>query len=200
MPVYPGRGSSNTRRLGISAVLAFLLTNWAYAAIAQDPPRCPELPNLHKVNDRLYRGGQPQKGGIQKLREIGIRTVINLRGEDEQTRAEEAESKAAGLTYFSIPMAGLGRPTHQQISRVMAVIDAEENWPVFVHCKRGSDRTGTIIALYRISHDQWTADQAVSEAKQHGLSWFAFPMRDYISDHYRDKSVRKSRIVQVHDK
>jgi protein tyrosine/serine phosphatase len=94
-------------------------------------------------------------------------------------------------------MAGLGRPTPQQISRVMAVIDHQENWPVFVHCKRGADRTGTIVALYRISHDHWTADQAVFEAKRHGLSRFAFRMRDYISDHYRDNQGSNSTTEQA---
>lgn len=188
MSVYLRRGSARSGRAGISAVLAVVLTLWAPAGLAREAPRYPELPNLHKVNDHLYRGGQPRNGGIRKLLEVGIRTIINLRGQDDLTRAEEAESKAAGLAYFSIPMAGLGRPTPQQISEIMAVIDAPENWPVFVHCKRGCDRTGTIIALYRISHDRWTADQAVSEAKRHGLSWFAFRMKDYISDHYRDSA------------
>jgi tyrosine-protein phosphatase SIW14 len=173
-----------------AAVLLALLTS---AGLAQGDLRYAELPNFHKVSDRLYRGGQPKAGGVKKLAEIGIKTIINLRGTDAVTRAEEAEAKAAGLSYFNISMPGLSRPTNEQIARVMAIIDAEENKPVFIHCKRGSDRTGTIVALYRISHDDWTADQAMSEAKRHGMSWMEFGMKDYVSDYYRDRSaVRKS--------
>jgi protein tyrosine/serine phosphatase len=145
------------------------------------------------VNERLYRGGQPKKGGIEQLSELGIKTIINLRGEDEQTRAEEAEAKAANLSYFNIPMPGLSRPAHEQVSRVMTIIQAEENWPVFIHCKRGSDRTGTIVAIYRISQDKWTASEAMSEAKSFGLSWVEFGMKDYISDYYRDRNAGKQK-------
>ncbi|HEX8185228.1 MAG TPA: dual specificity protein phosphatase family protein [Blastocatellia bacterium] len=165
----------------------------ASAGLAQEPIRYAELPNFHKVNERLYRGAQPKSGGVKKLSELGIKTIINLRGIDDQTRAEESEAKAAGVSYFNIPMPGLSRPTPEQVSRVMAIIEAEENWPVFIHCKRGSDRTGTIIALYRITHDDWTANQAMSEAKSFGLSWVEFGMKDYISDYYRDRNAGKQK-------
>jgi tyrosine-protein phosphatase SIW14 len=196
VPIYPRRRSLNRGRAIVWAALTLLLIHSASFALPDQTTRYPELPNFHRVNDNLFRGGQPEAGGIKRLREIGVRTVVNLRGEDEQTRAEEAEAKAAGMSYFSIPMSGLGRPTDEQVSRVMAVIESEENWPVFVHCKRGCERTGTIIAIYRVSHDQWTADRALSEAKRLGQSWFAFRMRDYVSDHYRNKDVTNRKAVQ----
>ncbi|HSF23580.1 MAG TPA: sulfur transferase domain-containing protein [Blastocatellia bacterium] len=176
----------------LSAVVVWMLI--AAAGLAQGGLRYAELPNFHRVNERLYRGGQPKAGGIKKLAEIGIKTIINLRGEDSQTGAgEEAAAKAAGVSYFNIPMPGLSRPTNEQISRVMTVINTRENWPVFVHCKRGSDRTGTVVAIYRISQDEWTADQALTEAKRLGLNWIEFGMKDYVSDYYRDRSVRKQK-------
>lgn len=179
----------------ISRIIAitFVLMLAAPAGLAQQMARYDELPNFHKVNEHLYRGGQPKVGGVKELSELGIKTIINLRGADEQTLSEETEAKAAGLSYFNIPMPGLSRPTHEQISRVMAIIDTAENWPVFIHCKRGSDRTGTIVAIYRISHDEWTANQAMSEAKNFGLSWVEFGMKDYISDYYRDWNTSKQK-------
>ena len=119
-----------------------------------------KLPNFHQVNENLYRGAQPQRGGLKKLSELGIKTVINLRGASEDTHNEQAEAEALGMRYFNIPMSGLGRPTDEQVERALAVIDARENWPVFVHCQRGADRTGVIIAVYRILRDKWTAEQA----------------------------------------
>jgi tyrosine-protein phosphatase SIW14 len=172
-------------------VVAVLLMLVAPAGLAQVERRYDELPNFHKVDERLYRGAQPKSGGIKVLSELGIKTIINLRGADEQTRAEEAEAKAGGLTYFNIPMPGLSRPTHGQVSRVMAILESDENRPIFIHCKHGSDRTGTIVALYRISNHGWTANQAMSEARNYGLSWIEFGMKDYVSDYYRDQNISK---------
>jgi protein tyrosine/serine phosphatase len=80
-------------------------------------------------------------------------------------------------------MSGLGRPTDEQVERALAIIDARENWPVFVHCQRGADRTGVVIAAYRISHEQWTDEQAIAEAKRFGLAVVQFRKKDYISDY-----------------
>ena len=176
-----------TNRSSRLSAIAFALLLSAQVAFAQSEPRYQELPNFHKVNEHLYRGGQPRAGGVQRLKELGVKTIINLRGEDELTRAEQKEAQAAGLKYFNRPMPDLSRPSDEQIARVMAIIDAAENQPVFVHCKRGSDRTGTVIAIYRISHENWTAERAISEAKQHGLSWIEFGMKDYISDYYKQQ-------------
>src|SRR5215210_9151900 len=96
--------------------------------------------------------------------------------------------------YKELP--GLTRPSDKQIARVVEIIDAPENGPVFIHCKRGSDRTGTIIAVYRISHDKWTANQAMSEARNLGLSWVEFGMKDYISDYYRDRNASNRKPAQ----
>jgi uncharacterized protein (TIGR01244 family) len=194
-----GRLGASILKEQISRIMAVALLSMLVAQsglaqdLAQDKAGYAELPNFHKVSERLYRGGQPRSGGVKRLAELGIKTIINLRGVDQQTRAEEAEAKAAGLAYFSIPMPGLSRPTNEQVSRVMAIIEAQENGPVFIHCKRGSDRTGTIVAVYRIARHEWTANQAMSEAKNFGLSWMEFGMKDYISDYYRDRKAGKQK-------
>jgi len=165
-----------------AAVCALML---AISAIqAQHNPSYKELPNLCKVSTQLYRGAQPLEGGIRRLSEIGIKTVINLRGDDQITW-EQKDAESAGLRYFNIPMPGLSAPSDEQVARVMAIVNNPENQPVFIHCKRGSDRTGTITAIYRISTDGWTAEQAIAEAKKYGMSWVEFGMRGYISNYYK---------------
>jgi len=171
-----------TSRISSGALALALLVS---VAAAQNAASFRELPNFRHVNERLTAGAQPESGGIKKLAELGIKTIVNLRGEDERTRSEEADAKALGLRYYSVPMPGLSRPSDEQVARVMAILDSEENWPVFVHCKRGADRTGTIIGCYRIAHEGWTADRALSEAKQYGMSWLERGMREYISDYHR---------------
>ena len=174
-----------TKRIGRLSAACMTLALLVSAAAAQSEPRYKELPNFHRVSERLYRGAQPSPGGIRKLTELGIKTIINLRGEDENTRAEQREAEAAGLRYYAVAMPGLSRPGDEQVKHVMALIDAQENGPVFVHCKRGSDRTGTVVAVYRITHDGWTGTRAVDEARRHGMSWMEFGMRDYIGDYYQ---------------
>ena len=157
------------------AIAGALFCIAAVGAAQSEPPRYEELPNFHQVNAQLYRGAQPKRGGIQRLARLGIKTIVNLRSPDERSRAEEQEALAAGLRYFNVPVekttlvTGLksltelrhfnvpvekmGRPTGEQVERVLSIINAPENQPVFVHCKRGADRTGAIIAVYRIEHD-----------------------------------------------
>ena len=71
------------------------------------------------------------------------------------------------------------------VSGVVGAADLAENQPVFVHCKRGSDRTGTVIAVYRMRNDGWTDDEAIKEAKKFGFGWWQFWMKDYIEDYYK---------------
>ena len=167
----------------IAAVLAFFTTT----AIAQSETHHKELPNFRRVNEQLYRGGQPEPGGMQKLADLGIKTVVNLRSPGERTRSEEREAAAVGLRYFNIPLKPYSRPEDEEIERVLSIIDTPENQPVFVHCKRGKDRTGTVVAIYRIRHDHWTADAALQEAKTLGMRWLGFEMKDYIADAYRQQ-------------
>lgn len=174
-----------TRRFGRWQALLAAMAALSLVIAAQEDRSYRELPNFHQINESLYRGGQPQSGGLKKLSELGIKTVINLRGASEDTRKEQAEAEASGMRYFNIPMSALGRPTDEQVERALAVIDARENWPVFVHCQRGADRTGVIIAVYRILRDQWTAEQAIDEAKRFGLAGVQFRKKDYISDYFK---------------
>jgi protein tyrosine/serine phosphatase len=150
-----------------------------------------ELPNFHKVNERLYRGAQPQKGGLKKLAEMGITTIINLRGEDQNTLAEQQEAKALGLNYYALPMGGLSRPTDKQVEQALAIINKPENGVVFVHCKHGADRTGVIIACYRMTRENHSAEQAKEEAEKHGMSWVQIGMKRYIGDYYKKLSREK---------
>lgn len=174
-----------TKPIGRLRAACLTLALLVSLAAAQSEPRYKELPNFHRVSERLYRGAQPTAGGIKRLAELGIKTIINLRGEDDTAHAEQREAEAAGLHYYSIAMPGLSRPSDAQVARVMALVDAQENGPVFVHCKRGSDRTGTVVAVYRITHDKWTDQQALDEARRYGLSWMEFGMKNYIGDYYQ---------------
>src|SRR5260221_3480425 len=116
-----------------------LLAALALAATAQSDLHFDQLPNLYKVNQQLYRGGQPKSGGLLKLKELGVKTVVNLRGEDDQSRAEAKEAASLGLKYYGISLPGFSKPTDEDVQHVLDIINSSGNHPWFVHCHHGSD-------------------------------------------------------------
>jgi len=170
------------------AVLALALSLPATPADVQTPskvvPSIAELsgvPNFHQVEDHVYRGGQPSAEAWPSLARLGVKTVIDLRREDEHSTAAEAQAvSAAGMKYVNVPMKGVVAPTNQQIITVLQLLNSGE--PVFVHCKRGSDRTGAVIACYRISHDRWDHKRALGEAKSFGMAWSQLGLKHYVMD------------------
>ena len=162
----------------------------AFDALAQSDTRYSELPNFYLVNPQLYRGAQPKAGGLPTLKKIGIKTILNLRGEDERTRAEGAEARTLGLRYYNVSLPEFSAPRDKEVQQALDIINTAENQPVFVHCRHGEDRTGTIIACYRISHDGWTAAEARKEAEKRGMSRTQFGMKRHIDKFYKQRPKR----------
>jgi tyrosine-protein phosphatase SIW14 len=125
------------------------------------------VPNFHQVSEKIYRGAQPSEDGFRALAEMGINTIVDLRREAAQVRAEQHMVEALGMKFLSVPMT-LHAPTDEQISRVMQELSTNTG-PVFVHCHGGKDRTGTVIACYRKTHDGWDAQKALDEANLDGM-------------------------------
>jgi tyrosine-protein phosphatase SIW14 len=166
---------------GMRWVARYLRRGWisclGLAALhAASPPDAPGLPNFHRVDENIYRGAQPRGEGFTSLAKLGIKTVIDLRGE----HSEENAVQSAGMRYIRLPWREFKAPTDSQIADVLALLGDSSTWPVFVHCRRGADRTGTAIACYRIAHDHWPNQVALTEAKSFGLSPLEVAMQRYI--------------------
>ena len=174
----------------LAAVLAFAL----FTASVQPQQRSDhkKLPNFHQVNSQLYRGAQPGKDDYQEIANMGIKTVVNLRGKGEGVLQEEEEVRSKGLRYFNVPFRRAGRPHDADVERVLSIINTPAYQPVFVHCHQGVDRTGTVIAIYRITHDGWTSKEAKDEANRYGMHMWETGMKNYIHDFY----LRHSRPTQ----
>jgi len=138
------------------------------------------IKNFYQVDEHVYRGAQPTDEGFQYLAKIGVKTVIDLREADERSQAEERLVTAAGMKYVNVPMTGLTPPTEAEITRILGILEDDNTGAVFVHCKRGADRTGAVIASYRIDHDRWDNVRALSEAMARGMSFLQFPRQGYI--------------------
>ena len=156
----------------------FALALPVLAGTSSDQP-AQGIKNFHQVDASVYRGAQPTGEGITYLAKIGVTTVIDLREADQRSENEESMVTAAGMKYVNIPMSGLTPPTEAQISEVPGILESKSG-AVFVHCKRGADRTGVVIASYRIDRDGWDNARALSEAKARGMAFDQFPRMSYI--------------------
>src|SRR5580704_618517 len=167
------------RRAAIFSLTATLTLAPAWAASENE-----NLRNFQKVDDHVYRGGQPTDSGFKDLAELGIKTVVDLRDIGEHSQADEQKVVTdLGMRYVSIPMHGMSTPNNEQVAAVQALFNDTSSGPVFVHCKRGADRTGMVVAVYRISHDQWDNKKALSEAKSNGMSVFERAIQHYVMDY-----------------
>lgn len=128
------------------------------------------IPNFAEIRPGLARGGQPTAEGVRFLRERGYRTIVSFRS----NRVEREEALRFGIAYIEIPMRagilGATPPTEEQVRLFLSVVTDSTNDPVFIHCRRGKDRTGVMSALYRIEACGWTAGEAVEEMRAFGFS------------------------------
>jgi len=138
------------------------------------------VPRYSVVDDHVSRGGQPTGEGFRSLTAAGVRTVIDLQEKGERSKDEKHLVEALGMKYINVPMHGMKTPDDKQISKVLKVLEDEKAAPVFIHCKRGADRTGLAIACYRIDHARWGNREALDEARDRGMYWYQFPLQRYI--------------------
>lgn len=184
-----------------SMTLALALAASALLAQAAPPPAQPAgIARFRQVDSKLYRGAQPDAAGLRSLRDLGVATVINLRIERDAIRLDEQRIvESLGMRYVALPIEDGNFFTRSRIipqdviRKFFAVIDAAEG-PVFVHCHRGADRTGALIALYRIARHGWSNRRAYEEARGVGMrSWYDGLKRQILTYRAPPEIVRGSR-------
>jgi protein tyrosine/serine phosphatase len=122
------------------------------------PIQLPGVPNLHKIDDNLYRSAEPTREGMKNLKLLGIKTVINLRAFYYDTD----EIRGTGLLDEELSV----KPWHiedEDVVRVLKIIRERKNGPFLIYCQHGSDRTGVMSAMYRIVEQGWSKDEAIEE-------------------------------------
>lgn len=140
------------------------------------------IPNFCQVHSWLYRGGQPTQMGLTKLHQMGIKTIINLEydfweffqeGQGEVKREQEWVAKA-NMKFEHIRMHPILAPKPEEIDRVLTLIRDQNNWPIYIHCEQGVNRTGIIIGAYRVKFEGWIPQQAYKEMVRLGFHRYRF--------------------------
>lgn len=117
------------------------------------------VPNFGMMNKQIWRSGQSTREGYQRLKAMGLKTVINLRSEFPQDKLRLPR----GVRYVYIPVRDNHPPTKEQARQFLDIVASPANWPILVHCDAGEGRTGVMGALIRHSFDGWEHKQIVRE-------------------------------------
>lgn len=139
--------------------------------ISDDILNTAEVSNFAKVSSTMWRGAQPSDHSLEVLAHGGIKTVIDLRMEGEDSDHENKRATELGMTYIHIPM-GFNKPSSDKILSFLKTATDPTCQPVFVHCRQGADRTGTVCAIYRRLVQGWTFEQCWPEMRQHHFKPF----------------------------
>lgn len=126
----------------------------------------PGLPNFHQVSATLFRGAQPTEEGIKELKNMGIKTIINLRS----FHSDRDEIGNIEINYEHIYFKAW-HVEDKEIIRFLKIVTNPERTPVFVHCQHGADRTGTMCAVYRIVVEGWSKEEAIKEMTEGGFGY-----------------------------
>jgi|GEM_PF-2088214 len=164
--------SKSLRRFVSGMVFGFILCvpSFVHGAIA----------NFHEVEEGFFRGGQPDEKGVEALKTLGIRTVISFRNEKKVIEWERALVEKNGMSFISIPLTWRRSPTDEQVHYFLNVVSQPDRRPLFIHCREGRDRTGAMVALYRIARQRCPVEDAYREAKRFGFRERVFPLKRFI--------------------
>jgi tyrosine-protein phosphatase SIW14 len=128
--------------------------------------------NFGEVTPHLFRGGQPKLVGYEHLKQMGIDMVVDLRlsGEDN----ERKDVNKAGMQFVSLKWHCMF-PRDDVFATFLKLLSENRGKKIFVHCRYGDDRTGMMIAAYRMANEKWTPEEARGEMEKFGFHHFVCP-------------------------
>jgi protein tyrosine phosphatase (PTP) superfamily phosphohydrolase (DUF442 family) len=119
----------------------------------------PGLSHVGRVATGIYRGAMPRPEGYATLAKMGVRSVINLRSRNE----EKEQVEAHGMRSFGVPMSIFGDVNPEMVRKAVALMADPANQPVYVHCRQGRDRTGVVVAVYRMEMRRYRPGSGTGE-------------------------------------
>ena len=154
-------------------LFCLVLISGGCASVGREQGGVPNFATVDPAPEAIYRGGQPSKEGFQTLKDMGVKTVIDLR--NDSVPWEKDVVTKHGMTYVHIP-SNAARTSNRTVALFLAAV-ARAQRPIYVHCKRGRDRTGLEVACYRLVNqsEAWTRQSVIDDLRRHGHQRIFFP-------------------------
>ncbi len=151
----------------VSLCLQFLFAQMAFA----------QIENYGQVDTGISRSARLTGEDVQWLGDNNFESILNLEAgmftnKPSYVKEEGKQADSLGLKFFHIPANPMAGPTKEQIDAALSYMTNPNNLPILVHCHHGKDRTGMVIAAYRMKYQGWSYDEAVKEMKSYGFSPF----------------------------
>jgi len=179
---------SNTRYNFVKITAAFALilaiAGGVLAKTHSDPAFSSiKIRNFGKMDNRFYRGAQPNEQDYKDLKALGVKTVIDL--QDNPTSYEKRDVEALGMRYVNIPMSDSSYPKEESINAFLKLVNDPSTGTFFAHCAGGRHRTGVVGAIYRFTVNHWSYDQAYAEMKDYDFytRWGHGDLQKYVQDY-----------------
>jgi protein tyrosine/serine phosphatase len=161
---------SNSRniftKISVAVAIVMALGTAALSKTHSDPAFSNiHIRNFGKMDDRFYRGAQPDESDYKDLKALGVKTVIDL--QDHPSSYEKRDVEALGMRYVNLPMSDSSYPKQDSVDAFLKLVNDSSTGVMFVHCAGGRHRTGVMGAVYRFNVNHWNLDQAYSEMKDY---------------------------------
>ena len=144
--------------LALSGSLGIGLGAELRPAVWASPVAGTSVTNLYRIEPDLYRSAQPDGAGFRELAALGVRTVLDLKGGD----GDGDVARGTSLKLLHVPMTAFGL-RDDRVLEALRILSDPSNRPLIVHCQHGSDRTGALMALYRVVVQGWSKEDAIRE-------------------------------------
>jgi protein tyrosine phosphatase (PTP) superfamily phosphohydrolase (DUF442 family) len=143
------------------------------------------LPYFHRLDENYVRGSVPAKGGIETLKRLGVKTVVDLRSTYDHTDDIGIAAERSGMKYYWLPMSVWDPPTDARAKEFVSVVENNSQGPFYVFCTDGVNRVGEMSAIYRVAKSQWTVERALKEIDDFGFNPYYYNLRSYVYTYAR---------------
>lgn len=122
-----------------------------------------------EVTKNIFRGPTLNASETRHLSRLGVKTIINLENRDsfDETRA----CLDTEILLINFDICPLWFVDAKKILFIVSLLNSGRYQPTYVHCRHGRERTGLVIAAYRIIAQGWNLDRAYQEMKSMGCRW-----------------------------
>jgi len=182
------------RKANILQVVSLALVAGCFNPALADIDEAGPLENFARVAPCLYRGAQPSYTAFKDLKFKGIKTIISLRLDDEDVDEEKNICAKYDMRFYHIPM-GYKTPDLGSVLSFLGIVTNPQLQPVYVHCRFGSDRTGTMVGLYRVIVENWSYPDAYQEMRQYHFKPFLLSLKHAVRDYANTKPTDKKQIL-----